>query len=185
MPRCICATRRISPDRRWRRSNVAGRLPRGGRTPAPGSASGLLQHVPGVLHACPDCGANLGWAGERGDDPGPGIVGVAPAHGLGRRRAALLQVGFVFLRRAVALNGGIVRRSAPAEAKQQGGNEQADSEGSHAPDGRKPDAIAPAPSRGPGSGGRNHSGQPPSRLRPAPWHGSSPDIIGARTSRRI
>jgi hypothetical protein len=158
MRRCTCGTRAISPGSRWRRSNVAGPAAAPGLASTPRLAvadrrdrrvltAGLLQRIPIVLHACLDLGPNRGRPRERGDHPTAGVIGVSTAHCLGRRRTALLQVGLVFFRRAIALDGRIVRGRAPTDGKQQGRNYQTGSERSHAADGRKPGGSTPAPRR--------------------------------------
>jgi hypothetical protein len=109
------------------------------------SAFGVLHHVALVFQACPEFRPDLGGAGERGFHPRPGGSGIFQADAFGRGRTAFLQVGFISFRCAVALDGGIVRGSAPAYTDQQGGDHQAGAEGSHAADGRKTRACAPAP----------------------------------------
>jgi hypothetical protein len=91
-----------------------------------------LKRVALALHARPDRGTNGRWPRDRGDNPPPGSGCVLEADRLGRGRTARLNVGFVFFRCMIALDGWIVSATS-ACSKQRGGHDQSDTQQFHAP----------------------------------------------------
>ena len=92
----------------------------------------LLKRVALTLHARPDRGTNGRRPRDRGNDPPPGSGCVLEADRLGRGSTARRNVGLVFFRCMIALDGRIVSATS-ACTKQQGGHDQSDMEQFHAP----------------------------------------------------
>jgi hypothetical protein len=86
----------------------------------------LLKHVALTLHARPDSGTNGGRPRDRGNDPPPGSGCVLETDRLSGGGTARPDVGFVFFRRMIAIDGWIV--SATSRTKEQGGHDQRDLE---------------------------------------------------------
>jgi hypothetical protein len=86
----------------------------------------LLKHVALTHHARPDRGTNGRRPRDRGNDPYPGSGRVLEADRLSRGGKARLNVGFVFSRRMIALDGWIVITTSRTE--EQGGHDQRDME---------------------------------------------------------
>jgi hypothetical protein len=84
----------------------------------------LLKHIALTHQARPDRRTNGRRPRDRGNDPPPGSGCVLEADRLSRGGTARLNVGFVFFRRMIALDGWLV--SATSRTKEQGGHDQRD-----------------------------------------------------------